>query len=387
MREADFSATKATGGSDRDQARNRRRRSRGRAHNSAGADDGFVGGQFFTSLDDVCDLDGLAPPTTLPPMSGGGVWSALAHDHEFVTSSSAGRFGDYDHAGGPTTSGEAKADELTTVANTNPIGIYGWRKKCVYLTLLVLAVLVLVNMGLLVYIMYTLSINKEGAGPLRFQSSRVHANGRVEFAEGLLTDRIATFQRAELKVQSGGRMSLTANENEPAESTVLTLDEHGIRAEAQRVVMAYNGQPYFTADPDSLRVDSVETVFGSTAGLLVKGAIQTNHISNAYTTGKVDTLTLEAVAQAVGIKAGGNVSIISTDGSMHMEALQGITLRATGANAAVVLSGTQIRLPSLVADITDATQSLSFTLCVCGSGLLYRVDANLLCSSATAACG
>ena len=73
---------------------------------------------------------------------------------------------DADSSGGA----PAAADAGTPVQIVaNPIGIYGWRKKCLYATVLLLTVLAIINMGLLVYLMYTLRVDGSGAGPLRFE--------------------------------------------------------------------------------------------------------------------------------------------------------------------------------------------------------------------------
>ena len=40
-----------------------------------------------------------------------------------------------------------------------PIGLYGWRKRCLYFLVLLLAVILLVNLGLTVWILVTLNFN------------------------------------------------------------------------------------------------------------------------------------------------------------------------------------------------------------------------------------
>jgi len=40
-----------------------------------------------------------------------------------------------------------------------PIGLYGWRKRCLYLLVLLLVVVMLVNLGLTVWILVTLNFN------------------------------------------------------------------------------------------------------------------------------------------------------------------------------------------------------------------------------------
>ena len=44
-------------------------------------------------------------------------------------------------------------------AQYNPIGIYGWRKRCLYFFLLLLAVIIIVNLGLTIWILVVLNFN------------------------------------------------------------------------------------------------------------------------------------------------------------------------------------------------------------------------------------
>jgi hypothetical protein len=186
-------------------------------------------------------------------------------------------------------------------------------------------------------------------------------------------------QDSELRVQSGGAVTLIAGENTPERAAGMRIDEAGVRFDAERLTVSHGGQQFLSVDADLFRVDSAEALFSSTAGLLVQGTVQTAEISSVQVTG--NGLTLESVAHNVRIEAGSNVSVVSTDGGVRVEALQGIALRASA--GAVVLSGSQIVLASLA---NKADSSQQFTLCVCASGRLYTVAANALCSSNVLLC-
>lgn len=45
----------------------------------------------------------------------------------------------------------------------NPIGLYGWRKRCLYLVIVLLMVVVLVNLGLTIWILVVLDFNTVSA--------------------------------------------------------------------------------------------------------------------------------------------------------------------------------------------------------------------------------
>ena len=49
--------------------------------------------------------------------------------------------------------------QLHAQENNNPIGVYGWRKRCLYFFVLLLVVVLIVNLGLTVWILVVLHFN------------------------------------------------------------------------------------------------------------------------------------------------------------------------------------------------------------------------------------
>ena len=58
-----------------------------------------------------------------------------------------------------TAQSEPPEPEQTQIEYVNPIGIYGWRKRCLYCMVLLLIVIVLVNLALTVWILVVLNFN------------------------------------------------------------------------------------------------------------------------------------------------------------------------------------------------------------------------------------
>ncbi len=57
--------------------------------------------------------------------------------------------------------------EVTLV--TAEVGVYGWRKSFLYFSVLALAVLAIVNLGLIVWVHRVMDIHGDRAGPMQFQ--------------------------------------------------------------------------------------------------------------------------------------------------------------------------------------------------------------------------
>ena len=54
---------------------------------------------------------------------------------------------------------EAEGEQFHAQENNNPIGVYGWRKRCLYFFVLLLVVILLVNLGLTIWIVLVLKFN------------------------------------------------------------------------------------------------------------------------------------------------------------------------------------------------------------------------------------
>lgn len=77
------------------------------------------------------------------------------------------------HGGGS----REELEETPTESKTglNPIGIYGWRKRCLYFFILLLLVVVVVNLGLTIWILVVLDFNvvRRNAGLMPMEPSQL----------------------------------------------------------------------------------------------------------------------------------------------------------------------------------------------------------------------
>uniref|UniRef100_A0A3Q4ML36 Sarcoglycan zeta n=1 Tax=Neolamprologus brichardi TaxID=32507 RepID=A0A3Q4ML36_NEOBR len=100
-----------------------------------------------------------------------------------------------------------------------PVGLYGWRKRCLYFFLLLLLVTMIVNLALTVWIIKVMNFSVDSLLVLR-SDKNVTLNARNE--QGLLTGQLtvgpeaveAQCQRLEVRSRDGGTLLFTADEEE-----------------------------------------------------------------------------------------------------------------------------------------------------------------------------
>ncbi|GLH06835.1 Zeta-sarcoglycan, partial [Gryllus bimaculatus] len=86
------------------------------------------------------------------------------------------------------------------------VGIYGWRKRCLYLLILGLLVVVIVNLAL------TLWLLRDGMGQLRIVAGGVQLRGQALVLDALLASSIRSRRGQPISVESARNFTATARD-------------------------------------------------------------------------------------------------------------------------------------------------------------------------------
>lgn len=257
------------------------------------------------------------------------------------------------------------------------MGIFGWRKYCLYFTLLFFICLAIINIGLIAYVIRVLNISRDGAGPVHFHDHSLRVEGQAEFTESLSASKISSYDQNSLSLVSNSMVSMQSG------NSGIDVKQGKISAGTPEFDIVYENKSVLAATPDEFRISSNRTLVESELGLLVNNTLRASTIRGLKSTssgsGSVSNgdLTIESETQQLALSALNDLSLSSTSSKVTVQALAGITL-ASPKN--IVLNGSRIVLPDIPtagAGTTNAT-----TLCVCTSGKLFRTDG--LCSAAAA---
>lgn len=287
------------------------------------------------------------------------------------------------HGGGS----REELEETPTEPKTglNPIGIYGWRKRCLYFFILLLLVVVVVNLGLTIWILVVLDFNVHGMGNLRITDSGLRLEGRAEFLGPLYAESISSDQDVALTLQSQQRIDITAGSSELrlGQNTLnISTDSFQVFSQDQ----ASPGEPLLSVTSEGVSVGAAMLDARGTLGTTLEGPLETSQIQSAPN----QPLRLESPSgelrligsSGVSIQAGplGSVDIMSA-GDINLQAQNGdITLNAaqlTFSNLPIVEAG------------SASTATDVFEVCACASGRLYLVSATLAegCLNSNDVCG
>ncbi|KAM6345785.1 zeta-sarcoglycan isoform 2-T2 [Podargus strigoides] len=241
-----------------------------------------------------------------------------------------------------------------------PVGIYGWRKRCLYFFVLLLLVTMIVNLAMTIWILKVMNFTVDS--PLVLQSDRnvtVNARNHMGQLTGQLTvgaDAVeAQCKRFEVRASEGGKVLFSADEDE------------------------------IVIGADRLRVTGTEgAVFGH--------SVETPHIRAEPS----QDLKLESPTRSLVMEAPRGVQVNAAAGDLKATCRKELHLQST--EGEIFLNADTIRLGNLPVGSFSSTSSSSssssaprqtiYELCVCPNGKLYLspAGAGSTCQSSSNIC-
>uniref|UniRef100_A0A3B5KYF8 Sarcoglycan zeta n=1 Tax=Xiphophorus couchianus TaxID=32473 RepID=A0A3B5KYF8_9TELE len=147
-----------------------------------------------------------------------------------------------------------------------PVGLYGWRKRCLYFFLLLLLVTMIVNLALTVWIIKVMNFSTDGMGNLQLNQDSLHLEGVGEFQMPLYVSEIQSRRDSLLVLRSEKNVTLNARNHQGQLTGQLTVGPEGVEAQCQRLEVRSRdgGRLLFSADEEEVTMTTERfTVTGS----------------------------------------------------------------------------------------------------------------------------
>nr|XP_019950947.1 PREDICTED: zeta-sarcoglycan-like [Paralichthys olivaceus] len=213
-----------------------------------------------------------------------------------------------------------------------PVGLYGWRKRCLYFFLLLLLVTMIVNLALTVWIIKVMNFSVDGMGNLHLNQDGIRLEGISEFLLPLYVNEIQSRKESLLVFRSEKNVTLNARDDRGQLTGQLTVGSEG----------AVFGH-------------SVETPL-----------IQARASEDLRLESPTRTLTMEAPRGVEASAAKGPLKVSSRK-DLHLESTEG----------EILLDANTVQLGSLPLGVYTASPSQAsheqavYEVCVCPSGKIY----------------
>ena len=281
------------------------------------------------------------------------------------------------------------------------VGIYGWRKRCLYLLILVILVVSILNLALTIWIIRVVGLTADGLGSLQIGADSVRISGDAEFLGAIHASEIRGVGQSPLVVEAAKELRLeTAESLESREKYVkeggassqnpgasLVLKEDQIRVSADDFwVQNCDGETLFRARKDA----EIEIGAGSDpAGVNVVGEGGATFVDGVQTlkiaAPSSANLDISSRTNRIDVFGEGGVDIAAKSGGISLYALDDISIASERGKLKLDADIQMIDLP-LVDNRVENSKLEAHQLCVCENGRLFLAAARDACLQDSGVC-
>uniref|UniRef100_A0A7E4ZSN7 Delta-sarcoglycan n=1 Tax=Panagrellus redivivus TaxID=6233 RepID=A0A7E4ZSN7_PANRE len=252
------------------------------------------------------------------------------------------------------------------------VGIYGWRKRCLYCFILILTLIIVINLVLTVWIMIVLNFGIDGMGALKVTDDGIRVTGKTKFEKSVQFSQISTENNKALTLESALGVSLSAHNISGDTTASLDLATNGkVSASCERFeIVDRDNKLLFFADSNEVGLKLNNLRILDDGGTVFEGAIQTGTIRPEPDT----PLSLESPTRGVKISAGQDIELLSSAGEFSLNALQDINLNSKKGD--IHFDG---RMYISGLERSHGRGTAQYQLCVCQNGRLFMAAENADC--------
>lgn len=278
-------------------------------------------------------------------------------------------------------------DEDATAAafvQKQQVGIYGWRKRCLYLLVTLLFAMVIMNVALTVWVLRVLDFSLDGMGRLRIVESGVRLEGEAEFLHSLYAAQIRSRREQPLNIESSKNITLNARNKQGQISNRLFIGNSIVEAFADEFrVRNSKGKLLFRAADDEVTVAADSLKVTGPGGVRFDGSVQTPLV-RAET---FKQLKLESPTRRLVVEGPQGVLIESKAGDISVACHRNLTLQSNQGeifldSERLVFQNLKTPLPAL----SGSPYKNVYQLCVCQTGVLFLSDPDGHCRADDSVC-
>uniref|UniRef100_A0AAQ4Q2W5 Sarcoglycan, delta (dystrophin-associated glycoprotein) n=1 Tax=Gasterosteus aculeatus aculeatus TaxID=481459 RepID=A0AAQ4Q2W5_GASAC len=267
------------------------------------------------------------------------------------------------------------------------VGIYGWRKRCLYFFVLLLMILILINLALTIWILKVMNFTIDGMGNLRITEKGLKLEGDSEFLQPLYAKEIQSKPGRPLFLQSSKNISVNIVNSNNQLLTQLVTGSSGFKARGKMFeVKSTSGKLLFSADEQEVVVGAERLRVMGAEGAVFSKSVETPHVRAE----PFKELRLESPTRSLLMEAPKGIQILAEAGDiqaicrneLRLESKDGEVIRLFCHFAQISLDARRIRLMRLPEGKASSTSSSSpgtrqtvYEVCVCPNGRLFLSQA------------
>ncbi|KAM4702209.1 gamma-sarcoglycan isoform 2-T3 [Discoglossus pictus] len=254
------------------------------------------------------------------------------------------------------------------------IGIYGWRKRCLYLFVLLLLIILVVNFALTIWILKVMWFSPSGMGHLRVTSEGLRLEGESEFLHPLYAKEIHSRVDNSLHLHSSQNVTVNARNSDGQITGRLTVGPNAVETHSQHFqINSKDGKMLFSVDENEVLVGTERLVVTGPEGALFEHSVETPLVRSDVS----KQLRLESPTRSLSMDAPKGIQIKAQAG--NIEAISQKDIKLYSSEGMLILDAETVRLPKLPhgSKGTSGSSQELYEICVCPDGKLYLSVAGL----------
>lgn len=256
------------------------------------------------------------------------------------------------------------------------IGIYGWRKRCIYFLILLIMVITIINLSLVIWVMRVMDFNLDGMGKLRITDQGLKLyHGEAEFVNELRAKLIRPSQNSELTLQSTANVTVNARSEYGNITGQLFIGNDEVVARNQKLyIKTDQGKDILYADKDKILFASDKLEFSSPNGAHFSGSVETEYLRAPPR----KDLRLASLTRSLYIDAPEGMTFRSAGGDVGITSFKDVTVKSI--DGMIKLDGKKISFNNLRQVNSGGSPDPKVReVCICPSGQLVLATAGSNC--------
>lgn len=281
---------------------------------------------------------------------------------------------------------DTKADSIRNSYNSQfKVGIYGWRKKCLYILVMALMFMMIINLALTLWVLKVLDFNSEGMGQLKIVPGGLQLLGQGLIMDSLFVSNIKSRRGQPITIESSRNFTVTSRDTRGLLQSRLFLGHERLEINAPRFeIKDPRGNLLFAAGQDSVTIGADTLTVTSPAGVTLHTAAQTSLVKAPPS----KPLILESPTRSLEMHAAQNIALESRAGDISASCLTTFRLRSVAGS--IRLDAPSIFMPKLKSALPlppstphthDPHHQNIYQLCACANGKLFLAPPHGVCAA------
>ncbi|XP_068970910.1 zeta-sarcoglycan isoform X1 [Bombus flavifrons] len=205
------------------------------------------------------------------------------------------------------------------------LGVYGWRKRCLYSLVLTLMVIVILNLALTVWLLKVMGFSSEGIGSLKVVPGGVELRGQAAVLDALVASSLRSRRGKNLVLESWSNFTASARSHDGRLLARFTVGEDRVDCVSRGFrITDPRGGVLFSADREQVVVGAEMLRVTGDGGAVFQGSVQTPLVRGESGRG----LRLESATRSLKISAPQRVVIESWANEISASCLTDLKLQS-----------------------------------------------------------